>query len=69
MHNGTIVERDDPHLGRVREARPAPVLSGTPFAIQVRHPKQSETGTTATATPAGRHPLRTAHRPPPSPHG
>eukprot|EP01045_Picozoa_sp_COSAG04_P016465 COSAG04_NODE_1377_length_7013_cov_1.709141_2_plen_87_part_00 len=25
--------RDDPHLGRVREARPAPVMSGTPLRI------------------------------------
>lgn len=31
IHNKIVVEREVPHFGRIREARPAPILSKTPL--------------------------------------
>ena len=41
-HNGTIVEHEVPHMGRVREARPAPIMSGTPLKIRGGPPLYGE---------------------------
>jgi crotonobetainyl-CoA:carnitine CoA-transferase CaiB-like acyl-CoA transferase len=42
VHNGSIVTHDVPHLGVVREARPAPQLSATPMRIAGGPPMYGE---------------------------
>ena len=37
-----IVEHEVPHMGRVREARPAPIMSGTPLKIHGGPPLYGE---------------------------
>eukprot|EP00935_MAST-01C_sp_MAST-1C-sp1_P001136 g1136.t1 len=36
VHQGTIVEHDHPHFGRIRETRPAPVMTATPLRTSGR---------------------------------
>ena len=36
MHQGTIVVHEHPHLGAIREPRPAPLMSATPLRVSGR---------------------------------